>query len=80
MEKLTVPEAIVRAAYILGNGDANTNMGGLEAHGLIISNAMKEQAQIINEELGLLGASVGEIANALNRIADHLEKNENKPV
>jgi len=80
MEKLTVPEAIVRAAYILGNGDASTSMGALEAHGLIIANALKEQAQILNEEIGMLGAAVSEIGNALDRIADHLEKNENKPV
>ena len=54
--------AIIQAAKILGNGDASTSYGAIEAHGMAI------------KESGLLCSSaLNNIADQLSRIADVLE-------
>lgn len=46
---LAIGDAIVRASYNLGNGNAATQMGALEAHGLAVKQGCEAIASAISE-------------------------------
>ena len=50
-----VAEAIIQAAKLLGNNNANTEMGALEAHGLMV----KESGELISASLDACSCAFG---------------------
>ena len=69
-EKNEIAEAIIKAACYLGNGDAATSMGAIEALGLVHKEGMQEISETHRE-------GMESIANALLAISvsiDHLAK------
>jgi hypothetical protein len=68
----TLGAAILRAASMLGNGNATTPMGAIEAHGL----KSFEGAQYVSNSLDEVAHSLDGIANAIMYLADAIkEKN-----
>lgn len=68
----TLGAAILRAASMLGNGNASTPMGAIEAHGM----KSFEGAQGISNSLDEVAHSLDDIANAIIYLADAIkEKN-----
>lgn len=61
-----VAEAIIQAAKLLGNNNANTEMGALEAHGLMV----KESGELISASLDACSCAFEDMAYQLSRIAD----------
>ncbi|HUT18734.1 MAG TPA: hypothetical protein VM366_06200 [Anaerolineae bacterium] len=55
--------AIARAIHRLGNADASTPMGGLEALGKVILES--------NEHIAM---AIGDLASAVHRLADNAEQ------
>lgn len=71
MDEPTVAEglmAVARAINNLGNADASTPMGGLEAHGVVIEevgNQIESAGESISEAINNLASSMGKIAEAI---------------
>ena len=57
-----IADAIIKAACYLGNGDAMTSMGAIEALGVVHTDGMRELADVHREGLE-------SIADALNNIS-----------
>lgn len=57
-----IADAIIKAACFLGNGDAATSMGAIEALGVVHKEGMQEIAEVHREGLE-------SIADALNNIS-----------
>ena len=57
-----IADAIIKAACFLGNGDAATSMGAIEALGVVHKEGMREIADVHREGLE-------SIADALNNIS-----------
>jgi hypothetical protein len=57
-----IADAIIKAACYLGNGDAATSMGAIEALGVVHKEGMQEIAEVHREGLE-------SIADALNNIS-----------
>jgi len=68
--KLEVAEAIEKIAMALkylGNGDASTTMGAIEAHGM----AIKESSETISSSLNSIAIALTEIAIAIRECDFH---------
>jgi hypothetical protein len=68
--KLEVAEAIEKIAMALkylGNGDASTTMGAIEAHGM----AIKESAETISSALESIASSIDNLASAIRESDFH---------
>ena len=61
-ERNQIADAIIKAACYLGNGDAMTSMGAIEALGVVHKEGMREIADVHKEGLE-------SIADALNNIS-----------
>jgi methyl-accepting chemotaxis protein len=86
-EDIEVPDALLRIAMqlkYLGNGDAGTTMGAIEAHGKFVSDAIstgvsdiaqaiRHGADVQAEALHQQAGEYNEIAGALDRIAEALQ-------
>jgi hypothetical protein len=62
--------AIIQAANMLGNNNASTHMGALEAHGLCV----KESGELCAEALMSCSSAFEDIAFQLSRIADAMKE------
>lgn len=62
MKDNELADAIIKAAHLLGNGNAATPMGALEALGLVHKESNAEIAGALNN-----------IADAINNVADQLD-------
>jgi spore maturation protein SpmA len=54
-----IADAIIKAANLLGNGNASTPMGAIEAHGLMV-----------NEGCGKVATGLHDIAEALRELTE----------
>ena len=70
LDEEAIASAILRAASMLGNGNASTPMGAIEAHGLKSFEGME---QIINSIDGV-AYSLDTIADAINALADAIKE------
>ena len=60
-EKNQIAEAIIKAACYLGNGDAMTSMGAIEALGLVHKEGMESIADALNN----ISVSIDGLARAI---------------
>ena len=65
-EKNQIAEAIVKAAQLLGNGNAATSMGAIEALGLV----HKEGLESIAHALTHISVSIDDLASAIRESND----------
>lgn len=67
-----IAAAILRAAHMLGNGNASTSMGAIEAHSLKSYQGM----ELIGNSIDGLAYSLDSIANAIIYLADAIKEKE----
>jgi spore maturation protein SpmA len=72
IDEEAIASAILRAADMLGNGNASTPMGAIEAHGLKSYQGMEE----ISNSLAGVAYSLDGIANAIMYLADAIKEKE----
>ena len=65
-----IASAILRAASMLGNGNASTPMGAIEAHGLKSFEGMEQ----ISNSLDGVAYSLDNIADAINALAEAIKE------
>ena len=70
LDEEVIAAAILRAASMLGNGDASTPMGAIEAHGLKSYQGMEQ----IGNSIDGLAYSLDSIANAITYLADAIKE------
>jgi len=73
IDEEAIAAAILRAASMLGNGNASTPMGAIEAHGLKSYQGMEG----ISNSLDGVAYSLDGIANAIMYLADAIKEKEN---
>jgi hypothetical protein len=69
-ERNQIADAIIKAACYLGNGDAATSMGAIEALGVVHKEGMQEIAEVHREGL----ESIAEALNYISLSIDGLAK------
>lgn len=67
-----IASAILRAASLLGNGDACTQMGAIEAHGLKSYEGMTRASESLNG----IAYSLDNIATAITYLADVIKEKQ----
>lgn len=63
-----IASAIIEAAHLLGNGDAATPMGAIEALSKVHREGMAEIADSLREGMIEIADSLREIASAINTV------------
>jgi len=63
-----IASAIIRAANLLGNGDAATTMGAIEALSVVHKEGMNNIAGALHEGLAEIADSLREIAISINTV------------
>jgi len=69
-----IASAILRAASLLGNGDASTPMGAIEAHGVQVHEGMTSASTCLSESLDGIAYSLDNIATAIIYLADVIKE------
>ena len=72
IDEEAIAAAILRAASMLGNGNASTPLGAIEAHGLKSYQGMEE----IGHSLDGVAYSLNGIADAIIYLADAIKEKE----
>ena len=70
LDEEAIASAILRAASMLGNGNASTPMGAIEAHGFKSFEGMEQ----ISNSLDGVAFSLDSIADAINALADAIKE------
>lgn len=70
LDEEAIAAAILRAASMLGNGNASTPMGAIEAHGLKSYKGMEE----IGHSIDGVAYSLDGIASAITYLADAIKE------
>jgi hypothetical protein len=71
-----IAEAIVTAARLLGNGNATTSLGAIEALGM----AQKDALNNIAFSLDGIAMAIGELASAISKRSEQESTEEDAPV
>ena len=69
-----IAAAILRAASMLGNGNANTPMGAIEAHSVKSYEGMTHASACLSESLDGIAYSLDNIATAITYLADVIKE------
>jgi spore maturation protein SpmA len=72
LDEEAIASAILRAASMLGNGNASTPMGAIEAHGLKSFEGMAQ----VSDSLDGIAYSLDNIASAITYLADAIKEKE----
>lgn len=73
-ERNQVADAIIKAACYLGNGDAMTSMGAIEALGVVYKEGMQEIAEVHREGLESIADALADALNNISVSIDGLAK------
>jgi hypothetical protein len=71
-----IADAIIKAACYLGNGDAMTSMGAIEALGVVHKEGMQEIAEAHREGLESIADALIHIAVSIDGLTRVIEKKE----
>ena len=69
-----IADAIIKAACYLGNGDAMTSMGAIEALGVVHKVGMQEIADVHKEGLESIADALTNISVSIDFLANVIEK------
>ena len=69
-----IADAIIKAACFLGNGDAATSMGAIEALGVVHKEGMQEIADVHKEGLESIADALNNISVSIDFLANVIEK------
>lgn len=69
-----IADAIIKAACYLGNGDAATSMGAIEALGVVHKEGMREIADVHKEGLESIADALNNISVSIDFLANVIEK------
>jgi spore maturation protein SpmA len=72
LDEEAIAAAILRAASMLGNGNASTPMGAIEAHAVKSYQGMEE----VRHSIDGVAYSLDNIANAITYLADAIKEKE----
>ena len=72
LDEEAIASAILRAASMLGNGNATTPMGAIEAHGMKSFEGMAR----VSDSLDGIAYSLDNIATAITYLADAIKEKE----
>lgn len=72
LDEEAIAAAILRAASMLGNGNANTPMGAIEAHGMKSFEGMEH----VSNSLDGIAFALDNIADAITSLADAIKEKE----
>ena len=69
-----IADAIIKAACYLGNGDAATSMGAIEALGVVHKEGMQEIAEAHREGLESIADALNNISVSIDGLVRAMEK------
>lgn len=69
-----IADAIIKAACYLGNGDAMTSMGAIEALGVVHKDGMREIADVHREGLESIADALYNISVSIDGLVKAIEK------
>ena len=70
-----IADAIIKAACYLGNGDAMTSMGAIEALGVVHKEGMQEIAEAHREGLESIADALNNISVSIDVLAKAIKEN-----
>jgi hypothetical protein len=70
-----IADAIIKAACFLGNGDAMTSMGAIEALGVVHKEGMQEIADVHKEGLESIADALNNISVSIDDLAKAIKEN-----
>jgi len=70
-----IADAIIKAACFLGNGDAMTSMGAIEALGVVHKEGMQEIAEAHREGLESIADAINNISVSIDVLAKAIKEN-----
>ena len=70
-----IADAIIKAACFLGNGDAMTSMGAIEALGVVHKEGMQEIAEAHREGLESIADALNNISVSIDGLAKAIKEN-----
>ena len=73
-EKNQIADAIIKAACYLGNGDAATPMGAIEALGVVHKEGMQEIAEAHREGLESIAEALNNISTSIDHLVSAIEE------
>ena len=74
-ERNQIADAIIKAACFLGNGDAMTSMGAIEALGVVHKEGMREIADVHKEGLESIADALNNISVSIDDLAKAIKEN-----
>lgn len=73
-EKNQIADAIIKAACYLGNGDAMTSMGAIEALGVVHKEGLAEIANVHREGLESIADALNNISVSIDCLAKAMQE------